>query len=222
MLNVLYSVVCRDMTLYCQRRGEWIVPLLFCVMMVTLFPVILRSDAILIAKWGPAVIWLAVVLSLIWSLEAVFRLDYQEGILEQFVMSPFPLPLLIIAKLVAHGIVIGLPLLVLAPLLGFLLQLSSEVLSALVLTLLVGIPSLTLVGALGAALTLGLSQGGVLLAVVVFPWMIPVVLFGIQAVMAVANGGVLGAEILLLLAMMIVLLVTVPTAIATALKISLS
>jgi len=221
MLKVFYAVMIRDITLYLEKRGEWIIPLLFCVMIVTLFPVVLPIDQSLIITWGPAIIWFAVLLSLIWSLEAVFRLDYQEGILEQFVISPFPLPWLVTAKLAAHGLVIGLPLLVLALLLGFVLQLPISTLWALTLTLSLGIPSLTLIGALGAALTVGLSQGGVLLAVVVFPWMIPIVIFGIQAVMSVVAGQVLGAEIGLLLAMLLVLLVTAPKATALALRISL-
>lgn len=218
----MYCVIGRDLSFYFQRRGECLIPLLFFIIVVSLFPMGLGPDSKLLTRIAPAVIWVAVVLSLLMSLESVFRQDYQEGTLEQFVLSPYPLSLLLLGKSIAHWVMIGIPLLVLAPFLSLLLQGSIEGLGVLGLTLILGIPTLSLLGSIGAALTIGLSNGGVLLAVLVLPLMMPIVIFSASAVAAAMQGLAFYSELLLLAALFVLALVLGPVALSIAVRASLA
>jgi heme exporter protein B len=212
VLNAMGCVIKRDLKLYIQQWGECLVSLLFFVLVVSLFPMGLGADPKLLARITPAVIWVAVVLSLLLSLENVFRQDYQEGSLEQMVLSPYPLCILLLGKSIAHWIMVGVPLLILAPCLSILLQGSTQGLGVLGLTLIFGIPTLSLIGSIGAALTIGLPNGGALLAVLVIPIMIPIVIFGASALSAAIGGDFFYSELYLLAALFVLALVLGPVA----------
>jgi heme exporter protein B len=221
MLSPFLAIVRRDVLLMTCKRGEWGMPLFFFVMTVSLFPIALGPQSTLLPPLAPAIIWVAVVLSLLMSLEGVFRSDHQEGILEQFVLSPYPLPLLLLGKSTAHWLAMGLPLLILAPVLGFMLHLSASGVGALLLTLIIGIPTLSLMGCIGATLTIGLHQGGLLLAILILPLMMPVIIFGTSGVVAANQALPFYAEILLLSALLLLMLVLGPIVAAMALRASL-
>lgn len=218
----MHSVIARDLRLYFQRRGECFIPLLFFVLVVSLFPMGLGPDPKLLTQIAPAVIWVAVVLSLLMTLEGLFRQDYQEGSLEQFVLSPYPLSVLLLGKSIAHWIMIGVPLLLLAPIFYLIFQGTTAGLGVLALTLLLGIPTLSLMGSIGAALTIGLPGGGLLLAVLVLPIMMPIVIFGASAVAAATLGMPVYSEIFLLLALLVLTLALGPIALSTAIRASLA
>lgn len=221
MLKAFKTIIWRDLLLYARRQGEWSNPLLFFVVVVSLFPLALGSYLNSLAIITPAVIWVAVVLALLMSLENLFRLDYQEGALEQLLLSPYPLSGLLLGKMIAHWIAIGMPLLMLAPLLKVVLQGHAKGWSALCLSLLLGIPTLSLIGSIGAALTIGLQQSGLLLTVLVLPLMLPIVIFAASSVMAASQGLPFGAELLWLGALLVLALGLAPVALGAAIKISL-
>lgn len=220
MLKAMWSVIKRDLLLYFQQWSECLMPLVFFMLVVSLFPLGLGMDPKLLARITPAVIWIAVVLSLLLSLESVFRQDYQEGSLEQMVLSPYPLSILLLAKSIAHWIMVGVPLLMLAPFLSILLQGSTKGLAVLGFTLLFGIPTLSLIGSIGAALTIGLPNGGALLAVLVVPIMMPIVIFGTSALSAVLNGISFDAELYVLAALFVLALVLGPVALSHSVRAS--
>jgi heme exporter protein B len=222
VLKAMQCVIGRDLRLYFQHWGECLIPMLFLILVVSLFPMGLGSHPKLLARIAPAVIWIAVVLSLLMSLESVFRQDYQEGSLAQIVLSPYPLSILLLGKSIAHWIMVGLPLLILAPFLSILLQGSTEGLGVLGLTLIFGIPTLSLIGSIGAALTIGLPNGGVLLAVLVLPIMMPIVIFGTSAVTAATEGVAFYSELYILAALFILALALGPVALSNAVRASLA
>jgi len=222
MLKALCCIIQRDLRLTFRRRGECVMPLFFLVIVSSLFPMALGSDPKLLAQLAPAIIWVGVVLSLLMSLDRLFRSDAQAGILEQFVLSPYPLSLLMLGKSVAHGLVMGVPLLLLAPVLCLLLQGSFESLGVLWLSLVLGIPTLSLTGSVGAALTIGLREGGALLAIIILPLMIPIVIFGASAVTAANQGISYDSELLLLGALLLLAVVLGPVAISAALRASVT
>ena len=221
MLTPFLAMVRRDLVLLTCRQGEWGMPLFFFVMTVSLFPIALGSQSSLLATFAPAIIWVAVVLSMLMSLDTLFRSDHQEGSLEQMVLSPYSLPLILLAKSIAHWLAMGLPLLLLAPLFAFMLHMPAMGVWVLSLTLMVGIPILSLLGSMGAALTIGLHQGGLLLAVLILPFMMPVIIFGTSGAAAASQELPFYAELLLLLALFLVMLVLMPVLTSMALKASL-
>jgi heme exporter protein B len=221
MLKAFYCVLLRDLTLTIRRKGEWMMPVIYFLMIACLFPLALEPDPDLLTKLAPGIIWVAIVLSLIMSLENIFRLDYQEGSLEHLVLSPYPLAILLIAKSLAHWLAIGLPLLILAPVIGLLFHLPPLGLGILLITFLIGIPLISLIGMIGVALTIGLHRGGLLLAVLVLPLMMPVIIFAASSVAKASSGQPYYAELLLLMALLVLALGFVPMAVSAALKISL-
>ena len=222
LMDVFQSMLRRDLTLAYRRRAEIIQPLLFFVLVTTLFPLAVGADPNQLRSIGPGIIWVAALLAALLSLETVFRSDFDDGTLEQIVLSPQPLALLVLAKVVAHWLVTGLPLLIMAPLLGSLLDLSTPALVTLLKTLLLGTPALSIVGAIAVALTVGLRRGGTVLALLVLPLYIPVLIFGASAVTAASAGLPVQAHLALLVALLVLSLSLAPAATAAALRISLS
>jgi heme exporter protein B len=214
-------VLTRDVTLALRRRSQISNPLTFFVIVVTLFPLALGPEVNLLSRAAPGIIWVAALLASMLSLDAIFAPDYQDGSLEQLVMSPQPLSLLVLAKVLAHWLVTGIPLIVLAPLLAVLLHLPEEAMGVLMLSLALGTPALSLIGAIGVALTVGLRRGGVLLSLLVLPLYIPVLIFGAAAVDSVATGLSPSANLYLLGALLALALTLSPLAAAAALRISL-
>jgi len=222
MFHAFFALLKRDLLLAFRHRGELANPLLFFLMIVTLYPLGVSPEVDLLRKIAPGVIWIAALLSALFSLENLFRSDFEDGALEQMLLSAHPLSLLVLGKVLAHWLVSGLPMLLLAPLLGLLLAMSAPAIAALELTLALGTPLLSLVGAIGVALTVGLRRGGVLLTLLVMPLYIPVLIFATNAVTAAAAGLPIAGQIYFLASLLVLALTLAPFAIASALRISVS
>lgn len=216
------SLVQRDLLLAYRHRGELINPLLFFMIVVTLFPLGVSPEDSLLRTLAPGVIWIAALLAALFSLESMFRSDFDDGALEQMALSPQPLPVLVLAKVLAHWLVSGLPMLMMAPLLALFLAMPATGIRALELTLLVGTPLLSLIGSIGVALTVGMRRGGVLLTLLVLPLYIPVLIFATTAVTAAMAGLPYDGQIYFLAALLALAMTLSPFATAAALRISLS
>ena len=176
----------------------------------------------MLARIAPGVIWIAALLATVIALDGLFRSDFDDGTLEQFILSGHPLTLLVLAKIVAHWLVAGLPLVLLSPLLAIWMNLPMESLGVMVLTLMLGTPILSLIGSIGVGLTVGLKRGGQLLSLLVFPLYVPILIVATAAVMAASDGLPYGAFLGLLTAGLVISVTLAPFAAAAALKISLS
>ncbi|MDI5919733.1 heme exporter protein CcmB [Halomonas sp. LR5S13] len=212
----------RDLVLMMRRRSEVLNPLVFFALVITLFPIGISPDPELLATIAPGLLWVAALLAALLSLDSLFRSDYDDGSLEQLLLSPQPLPALALAKVAVHWLLTGLPLALMAPLLGIMLSLPAGSYAVLALSLALGSASLSLIGAIGAALTVGLSRGGVLLSLLVLPLYIPVLIFGAGAVQAAILGDGVSAHLAILGALLAVALSLAPWAIAASLRISIN
>ncbi len=222
MFQAFSALLKRDLLLAFRHRGELANPLLFFLMIVTLYPLGVSPEVELLRKIAPGVIWIAALLAALFSMESLFRSDFEDGALEQMLLSAHPLSLLVLAKVLAHWLVSGLPMLLLAPLLGLLLSMPGKSIAALELTLGIGTPLLSLIGAIGAALTVGLRRGGVLLTLIIMPLYIPVLIFATSAVTAAGAGMPIAGQIYFLASLLVLALSLAPMAIAAALRISVS
>ena len=193
----------------------------FFVLTVTLFPLGVGPEASVLRRIAPGVIWVSALLAAMLSLDRLFQVDFEDGSLDQLALAPLPLELVAAAKCLAHWLSTGLPLLVISPLLGILLNLSGEAYSTLLLAMAIGTPSLSLVGAIGAALTVGIRRGGVLLSLLVLPLYIPVLIFGVGAIDAALVGLGGNAHLLVLAAILLIALPLAPWAVAGALRLNL-
>ncbi|MEJ2396017.1 MAG: heme exporter protein CcmB [Candidatus Thiodiazotropha sp.] len=212
----------RDLTLAYRRRAELVNPLLFFVLVTAMFPLGIGNDPNLIKAVGPGVIWVAALLAALLSLDAMFRSDYDDGSLEQFMLSAHPVSILVLAKILAHWLVTGLPLFIAAPLLAVLLNIPVDAIPTLMLTLVLGTPVLSLIGSVGVALTVGLRRGGVILSLLILPLYVPVLIFATDAVKTSIVGIPTTAQLSILSAMLVGSLVLAPLATAASLRISLS
>lgn len=204
-----------------RRRAEVLTVVFFFVIVVSLFPLGVGPEIQTLRQIAPGVLWVAALLASMLSLDRLFSADYIDGTLEQMLLAAQPLSVLVLSKILSHWLVSGLPLVLISPVLGMQLGMDLESIGVLVLSLALGTPVLSLIGAVGAGLTLGVRGGGVLLSLLVLPLYIPVLIFGAGAVEATASG--LGAEghLSLLAAFLILALMLAPWGAATALKISL-
>ncbi|MDS1309594.1 MULTISPECIES: heme exporter protein CcmB [Marinobacter] len=221
-LAAMKGVFARDMKVAFRQRQDLLNPLLFFIMVVTLFPLGVSPEVSFLSQAGAGILWVAALLSVLLSLDHLFRHDFDDGTLEQLVLQPQPLFLLVLAKTMAHWMLTGLPLVILAPVLGVMVHLDGNSIAVLCLTLLIGTPVLSLIGAIGAALTLGLRSAGVLLSLLIIPLYIPVLIFGTGTVAAAAEGAAVGAYLALMGAFLMLALTLAPFAAAAALKISMS
>jgi len=212
----------RDLLLALRNRAEYAVPLLFFVLVITLFPLALGAAPQLLERIAPGIIWVAALLASMLSLESIFRSDFDDGSLEQILLSAHPVAVLVLAKVGAHWLVTGLPLLLVAPLLAMMLGVGSDAQPVLLLTILLGTPILSLVGAIGVALTVGLRKGGIILSLLVLPLYVPVLIFAASAVDNAAQGFDVSAQIYMLLAFLLLSLSLSPWATAAALRMSAS
>lgn len=215
------SIVVRDLTLALRRRSRVLQPLVFTLICVSLFPLALGAEVNMLTRIAPGVFWVIALLSTQLTLENLFQSDYEDGCLEQWILTPYPLPLLIATKVLAHWLISALPLIFMAPLIGVLLGMSLPVISALMITLLLGTPVLSLVGAIGAALTVTQRRGGVLLSLLVLPLYIPVLIFATTALEQAAAGLSYAPHLYLLGALAMFALTLAPLAAAVALRIAL-
>lgn len=205
-----------------RSRAELLLPVLFFVMVIALFPMALSVDPGLIQAMAPAVMWVAALLSALMALNGLLRQDHAEGFLEQCILSPISLPGLIFAKVWAHWLVTGLPLIILSPILGKMLFLSWTGIGALVISLLLGTPILSFIGAAGVGLTLGLRNASLLLTLLVLPLYVPVLIFGTSSVMTATLGQPILSPLLFLAAMLVLAITFIPWATAAAVRLGLS
>ena len=221
MLDAACCLVRRDLLLAWRRRSDVATALLFFVIVASLFPLGVGAEPNLLRAIAPGVIWVAALLSSMLSLSRLFAADHADGTLEQILLGASPLGVIAAAKAAAHWIVSGLPLAVIAPLIALQYGLAPELYGVLIATLLLGTPVLSLIGAIGAALTLGLRGGGVLLSLLVLPLYVPVLIMGAGAVDMASAGVDPAGRLLLLGAMLVFAAAFAPWAIAAALRISI-
>ena len=221
MLNIILAVIGRDLKLAMRRQADIVSAIFFFIIVVSLFPLGVGPEPDLLRTLAPGVLWVAALLATMLSLPRLFADDYRDGSLEQLVLAPQPLGLTVIGKVVAHWLVSGLPLALLAPVLGIQFDLETDALLILTVSLLIGTPALSGIGAIGAALTLGLRGGGVLVSLLVLPLYIPVLIFGSGAVDATVTGMGADAHLSILGALAIAGVFFAPWATAAALRISL-
>ena len=221
LFSLLILVVRRDLVLAMRRRADVLTTLIFFVMVVSLFPLGVGPEVDMLRKMAPGVLWVAALLSSMLSLGRLFSADYLDGTLEQMLLVPQSLSVLVLGKMVSHWMVSGLPLVLLSPVLGLQFDMSAPAIGVLILGLLLGTPVLSMVGAIGAALTLGLRGGGVLLSLLVLPLCIPVLIFGTGAVDAVTSGLGVSTHLSLMGALLVLALAFTPWVTAHALRISM-
>ncbi len=221
LLQLLVLVIRRDLVLAMRRRADVLTTLVFFVIVVSLFPLGVGPELGMLRKMAPGVLWVAALLASMLSLGRLFSADYQDGTLEQMMLAPQSLSMLVLGKMIAHWMVSGLPLVLMAPVLGLQFDMSAQPLGVLIIGLLLGTPILSMIGAIGAALTLGLRGGGVLLSLLVLPLCIPVLIFGTGAVEAMSSGLSVASHLSLLGALLVLSLVFTPLVVAQALRISM-
>lgn len=221
LASVLLAALRRELSLAMRQKGEVLTPLMFFVVIASLFPLGVGPESALLLRMAPGVLWVSALLAAMLSLQRLFAMDYADGSLEQMVLSATPLGLLVAAKALAHFLLSGLPLVLMAPVLGLQFGLEGRALGILMLTLLLGTPTLSLIGSIGAALTLGVRGAGVLLSLLILPLYIPVLIFGAGAVEADAAGLGIGGHLSLMAALLVLSAFFAPLATTTALRISL-
>lgn len=218
---LLLLIVRRDLLLAMRRRADVLTTLIFFVMVVSLFPLGVGPETDMLRKMAPGVLWVAALLASMLSLGRLFSADYLDGTLEQMLLAPQSLSVLVLGKMASHWMVSGLPLVLMTPVLGLQFDMSVQAIGVLMLGLLLGTPILSMIGAIGAALTLGLRGGGVLLSLLVLPLCIPVLIFGTGAVQAVTSGLSISSHLSLLGALLVLAVAFTPWVTAQALRISL-
>jgi heme exporter protein B len=217
----MFAIIRRDLLIAARRKSEVLTALFFFVIVTSLFPLGIGPEATLLKKIAPGVLWVAALLATMLGLQRMFAPDHADGTLEQMALAPTPFGLLVAGKVVAHWLVSGLPLVLLAPVLGIQFDLDAGALGILVVALLLGTPLLSLIGAIGAALTLGVRGGGVLLSLLVLPLYVPALIFGAGAVEAHISGLGAGGHLSLLAALLALAVFFAPWATTAALRIAL-
>lgn len=220
-MNTFLAIVARDVRLALRQGGGSYWTLLFFVLTVTMFPLGVGPDLALLARISAGVLWVVALLASLLSLDRMFQADYEDGSLELLSLAPLPLEVTVVAKVLAHWLTTGLPVTVLAPLLGFLLAMDPIAYPVLVASMLIGTPILSLIGSVGAALTVGIRRGGVLLSLLVMPLYVPALIFGVLAVEATLGGLSPRPHLLLLGADLLVALAITPWLAAAALRLNL-
>lgn len=220
-MSAVLSVMRRDLLVVMRRKSEVLTALFFFVIVSSLYPLGIGPEPALLRKIAPGVLWVAALLATMLGLQRMFAADYADGTLEQMAISPSPLVLLVVGKIAAHWLVSGLPLVLITPVLGMQFDLDLDALGILMLALLLGTPLLSLIGSIGAALTLGVRGGGVLVSLLVLPLYIPTLIFGAGAVEAHISGLGSGGHLSLLAAILVLATFFAPWAAAAALRIAL-
>jgi heme exporter protein B len=220
-MSIFWLLLRREARLLCRRPAELINPLVFFALVITLFPLAVGPELETLRGLSPGLIWVAAVLAVLLSLDGLFRSDLEDGSLEQWVLSPHPLAALVLVKVLAHWVFSGLALVLLAPVLALMLGLPAASIPVLLMSLLLGTPVLSLLGAIGAALTVGLRRGGLLLALLILPLYIPVLILGSGALQASLSGLPTAGFLLWMGSLAVLALTLAPFAIAAGLKISL-
>ena len=220
-MSTFLALVARDTRLALRQGGGSYWTLMFFILTVTLFPLGVGPDLALLARIGSGVLWVVALLAALLSLDRMFQADYEDGSLELLALAPIPLELTVLAKVLAHWLTTGLPVTILTPLLGMMLAIDPAAYPTLVAAMLLGTPVLSLIGSIGAALTVGIRRGGVLLSLLVMPLYVPALIFGALAVEATLEGLSPRPHLLLLGADLLVALALTPWGAAAALRLNL-
>ncbi len=220
MTALIFKTIKREFLLNVRDLSELLHPLIFFMVVVSLFPLAISPDPKLLASIGPGIIWMAVLFASILSFPNLFYHDYQDGSLEQSVLNIRPLSMIVLTKVLLHSALLGIPLLILSPVLAMGYHLDHSALIALMLSLLIGIPSLCLLGAIGSAITVSLNQSGILLALILLPLYVPILIFASSAVLRSERGESVNAELALLGAIFIFLLMLAPIVTSYCLKVA--
>ncbi len=220
MIEAFFNILQRDVMIAWRRRGTILITLLFFILVASLFPLGIGPEQKTLRLIAPGVVWVSALLASLLALQHLFEADYQDGSLEHMLLAPQSLPWLVTGKIIAHWVITGLPLVLISPLLGMQYHLSGEALWMMLYALLLGTPTLSLLGGIGAALTLGLRAGGSMLALLILPLYIPVLIFGAGAVEGTISG--LGGQghLSILGALLILALMGTPFATAAALRLA--
>lgn len=218
---ILFTIIRRELAIAFRKPAEILNPLWFFLMIITLFPLLMGPNPELLGKIAPGIAWVAAFLSALLSFERLFKDDYLDGSLEQLMLLPVGLPQVALAKVLAHWLLTGLPLILLSPIAAVLLSLEMHVWWALVLTLLLGTPILSCLGAIGVALTVGLRKGGTLLSLLILPLFLPVLIFAAAVLEAATLNMGYSGQLAIIGAILAITLTFSPFAIAGALRISL-
>ena len=221
LYSSLKVVLRRDLLIAFRKRSDIVNPLLFFVIVAIIMPMGLSPESKILSVLAPGLIWIIALLAMLLSVDGLFRSDYEDGALEQLILSPQPLYFIVLIKILVHWLTTGLPLTLMAPLLGLLLFLPTEGFLPMVLSLLMGTANLSLVGAIGAALTVSLRTGGILLSLIVIPFYIPVLVFGVAAIVSAIGGDSTEVPMAALGALLAIAIALAPLAISAALKMSI-
>ena len=219
MSRAFFALLKRDLLLVHRNPGDYATPVIFFVVAATLFSIAAGTDLVVLKTIGPGVIWVSALLAAMLSLDGVFRTDFEDGTLDQMLIAPAPLSLLALAKVIAHWISTGLPLVVVSPVLGILMNLDFYSIAILVLTISLSTPAFSLIGAFGASLVVTQKKAGMLLSLLTLPLCIPVLIYSISAVIAAADGLPVIGHLSLLAAFLVFGLTVAPFAIAGALRV---
>ncbi|ROS04675.1 heme exporter protein B [Sinobacterium caligoides] len=218
--SAFFGVLKRDLSLAYRRRSDIFNPLIFFLIIIALFPLGVSPERKVLAELAPGVVWVAALLACLLSMDSLFRSDYDDGTLEHLLLAPQPLYLLVMAKVLSHWLITGLPITLFAPLLALMLYLPLDAVMPLVYSMLLGSMVLSYVGAIGAALTVGLRRGGILISLIVLPLYTPVLIFGAGAVTSAASSHEYAGHLAILGALLAGSVTLAPFAIAGALRIS--
>jgi len=212
------SIVRRDLRLALRQGSDSVMVVMFFVLTVVLFPFGIGPEGNMLARVASGVIFVAALLASMLSLERLFQTDYEDGSLELLTLSPMPLEIIVLAKVTAHWLTTGLPLIVASPLLAVLMNMDTNGFTMLILALGLGTPALSLIGAIGAALVLGSRRGGVLISLLVLPLFVPVLIFGVGLIEAAIGGFAIKSQILILSGILFACLAFCPFAAAAAVR----
>jgi heme exporter protein B len=212
----------RELTLLARQKSDWLNPVLFFIIVLTLFPLGVGPEPNMLRIMAPGIVWIAALLSVLLAAERLFKDDYRNGVVEQLVASQQALMPFVLAKITGNWLSTGLPLVLLSPLVALLFNMESAAFSAMALTLLLGTPVLSLLSVLGAAITVSADKGGILLALLILPLYIPLLIFASAAIEAASIGLGYQGQLAILLAIMLFALALVPMAVCSALKINVS
>lgn len=212
----------RDLVIAYKKKHDMVNPFMFFLIVATLFPIGISPDAERLGEIAAGVLWISALLAAMLSMDSLYRSDYEDGSLEQLLLSPHPLYFMVLAKNIAHWLISGLPVVLVSPLIAYMLNLPDEAYVAIVLTLLLGTPVLSLLGSIGVALTVGLGSRGLILAVITLPMSVPVLIAGTMAVQQTLNGASLAGYLAILGALLLASITLAPLASAAALRISVN
>ena len=220
-MNIFVQTMIRDLKMALRNPSSFLNPLMFFVISISLFPIAISPEAQTLSSIAPGIIWVITMLSVLLSLNSLFHYDYDSGVLEQMVISHHSLPLILLAKTLAHWMLSGLPIIILSPFLGMALFINTEGIYILVLTLIIATPCLSLIGSIGASLVVGIKNSGMLLSLLILPLFIPILIFATSAVSQSQSNLPIDGQLYFLGFILILSLLITPFLSALSLKISL-